>query len=247
MIQVIDRTFQIIELIKEHRSMSLLELETELGINKGTLCNILRTLTELGYVWKGKRNEYTIGPKMFDLTSNDIGNNTIMETGRQIIQELVKETQEGAVAVIRKNTQFYKYAKAYCSDIGITMEDDIIPTSIYNMASSWTLLAYQPIEDIRQLIQYHELPESRIHGDITNNEQLLEALAKTAQQEIYNSSSRKNDIEIQGIAVPISGPDGRILSAIGIYVPKHRYSGSYKNHIIKSLKSAKKKMEKQLK
>ena len=55
MIQVIGRVFAILEELSLDGEVSLDSLAGITGLNKGTLCNILRTLIELGYIRRSRR------------------------------------------------------------------------------------------------------------------------------------------------------------------------------------------------
>ena len=50
MIQVIDRVFNILEHLRDSQVLSLSCLAKHMGLNKSTLCNILKTMTDLGYI-----------------------------------------------------------------------------------------------------------------------------------------------------------------------------------------------------
>ena len=60
MIQVIDRVFNILEHLRDSQVLSLSCLAKRMGLNKSTLCNILKTMTDLGYVENDGSGNYRI-------------------------------------------------------------------------------------------------------------------------------------------------------------------------------------------
>ena len=67
MIQVIDRVFNILEHLRDSQVLSLSCLAKHMGLNKSTLCNILKTMTDLGYIENDGSGNYRISEKFKQL------------------------------------------------------------------------------------------------------------------------------------------------------------------------------------
>ena len=72
-VRVIDRTFDILELIAEaQRPMSLTDIGRESEYSKTTVYRLLQTLYQRNYVQKTKEGEYTLGVKLLEIVSYHI-------------------------------------------------------------------------------------------------------------------------------------------------------------------------------
>jgi DNA-binding IclR family transcriptional regulator len=100
MIQVIERTFSIMELLSPDRGVSLDRLTRSTGLNKGTLCNILKSLVELGYVQKEGNGTYIISRRFYALAQPYSQDKRLVELADYYVKTLATETRESGVAAI---------------------------------------------------------------------------------------------------------------------------------------------------
>lgn len=235
MIQVIKRCFRVLELLKEHGTLSLAELEEKTQINKGTLCNILKTLVELGYARKRDWGEYMFAAALYDLTASAAAPTPLLAAGRQRILELILDVREGALGVLREGDRFYRFTKAYCVDDEMVSENALTPVPICAMAASWTLLATQPDRDIEDLARLNGYPIHSIHGDFDTFDALLKALRETSIDPFHICGLRGRASANLAIVGPVRAPNGDVNGTISLSVPKRRFVGRYKDDILNRL------------
>lgn len=136
-IRVMDRTFDIIELLsKEQKSMSLTEISKSTGISKSTVHRLLKAMYSRHYVEKDKNNCYSIGIKLIELASYHINGLELQTEAKPFLSILRSELNltvhlgilDGDEVVYIEKMDLYRsamlYAQigyrspAYCSSIG---------------------------------------------------------------------------------------------------------------------------------
>lgn len=246
MIQVIERAFNILEELKTEAPLSLAEISEKTGVHKTTLCNILKTLIKLKYIRKTKHSEYALDAKLFELAQNSATEEKLLKTGRKSIRKLAEKTGEGAMGLMLKNNDIYRFAKANCDFNEIIEDNEIAKVSPYNMASSWTLISGMNGSELEKFIEKHGLPENKHWGKITNPKELAEALSKTRKEGMGFLRAKRDVMETQALAAPIYGPDGTVMASLGLYLPANRFKGTYKRKLVNTLKSIALETEKEL-
>ena len=102
MIQVIERVFTIPEELSPDGEVSLELLAKLTGLNKGTLCNILRSPIELGYVSRTGSSHYELTARFCELAAGSKLPESAMGKFRQKGNSLAETTGEsGVLAVLR--------------------------------------------------------------------------------------------------------------------------------------------------
>ena len=102
MIQVIGRVFAILEELSLDGEVALDSLAGITGLNKGTLCNILRSLIELGYVRRSRGSHYVLTDRIRELAAPEIFTGEEQEKIRGTVRSLAEATGEsGVLSILR--------------------------------------------------------------------------------------------------------------------------------------------------
>jgi DNA-binding IclR family transcriptional regulator len=241
MIQVIKRTYRILELLKDKGALSLNKVQQETRINKTTLSNILKTLCNLGFTEREEGGIYKLGRFIYDLAFPELQKRTIQGLAEQHVMELAELTKEAAVVAVCDRLEIIIAAKAVYEQ-NITVNTSAVQKyHPYSTATGRTFVAYQD-EEIRKLfIEKYGLPK----------QEWLEASTKTGMKKECKRIRKQGIVfkandELQALGVPVFGPEGNIWAAVGVYLPRSRFKGEHKEMIVAGIERAGQKMTRML-
>lgn len=217
MIQVIKRTFQILELLSPDKGVSLDRLTKSTGLNKGTLCNILKTLVGLGYVQKNGVGTYIISSKFYALAHPYSQDNRIIDLAEYYVKILASETKESGVVAILKNYEEVEIIAQNQFNRSIMVNTDIYKNlSLYNSVTGRILSSYQSEENLHKIIEKNGYPIKE-WNNISSWEELKAHTMKIRGNEISVMENKK--LEIKAFAVPILDVENNICASLGLTVP----------------------------
>jgi IclR family KDG regulon transcriptional repressor len=232
MILVIKKVFDSVELLSKRQKMSLKEMCEATGLNKGTLCNILKTLVELGYVKKLAESQYALDEKFFSLASHGINSSGLQSLAKKYASELSFSTKESGLVSVLSDGKVVLVAKSVFNRSVIINTDIFNELPLFTSASGKVLLAF--MEGERDSLLKKCSKEGV--GLTALKKELLEirkdgiCIQDIAEREAY------------ALAAPIFGADGKTVAAMGICVPSVRLEGTRRFAISEKLKELSKKM-----
>ena len=243
MIQVIGRTFQVLELLSPNVGQTLDSLSQATGLNKGTLCNILKTLVEIEYVEKHGPGSYCLSPKLLKLTTPFSLDKAIEALGKRRTQVVAKETKESCVVCSLRENEVYVVAQTqYERSLMINAFSVYKDLSLYNSVSGRALISFLSKKEQKIITDSVGFPGTE-WNNISKVDDFKEATADIIKNELvimYNEEK-----EIASFAVPVFDADKNICASIGVTAPIFRVRGG-EEIIIKSLRQAASKMTKEL-
>ena len=213
MIQVLNRAFNILEIIRRNSSCRLGNIAREAALNLTTAENIVVTLKKLGYIEKNGQNEYTLSEKLFTLASASNNNSEIIKIFRRNIESLSGNTGETSIAAVLHNRERYTIAEfAQVSAINVS-ESVYKDRYLFNTITGRILFAFAGAEEQKNILrQYFKNPASGLETKIM----------KLCQKIKKNKISILKKKEIMAAGAPVFLND-RCCAAIGVYMPKSRY------------------------
>jgi len=215
-----ERTMRILERLARGGAATPSEVGRDLELPRVSVSRVLKTLTTLGYAWcDDETNRYALTAKLFSLAS-DIGSLQSARVARSHLARLRDETGE--------TVEF-----AVCDGDELLMVDVLDgPASIrlfaqpgtrfplYLLATGLALLAGEEATEIRTV--FRRLPAKqrrRVPGGGLKG--LLAELAGIRAQG-YSLDRRRVREDVERVAAPVFGPDGRVVAAVGIAGPAYR-------------------------
>ena len=235
MIQVIERTFAVVEHIAAREAAPVKDLAEACGLAKGTLCNILRTLAGLGYAAKGKDGLWRLGPKWREVAWPQFQRDCLAKTVRQTVVELANATGEAAQAAILRGGERHVIAEARVQQ-GLTVDTLALPSSgPFGTATGRTLLAYAPETEVEALHKACrtldvDWPEAKRVRDFRK---ALSAIRESGMAQRISTSG-----EVVGLAAPVCGDSGEAAAVLGLYLPVLRFTATRRKTVINELKTA---------
>lgn len=243
MIQVIDRSFDILELLgscpEEGRPLSY--ISEKVGLKKTTCSNILRTLLDRGYVEQtdGKRN-YKLGFKAYKLVGAPKFHERLAELSRDALQCLFLDTCETVVLATIEGSRRIVVSQIELTT-GITARIHHSNT-IYRSATGRVILAWYPEKKFNLTLDRIGLPDVADWPEVTSREELVAQL-KDIRESGYAEVGTHG--EIVGLAVPLF-KDGVVIASVGVCLPAFRFSKVKSENIMAALLDAAGKIEKEL-
>ncbi len=232
MIQVINRVFAILEELSLDGEVSLDSLARITGLNKGTLCNILRSLIELGYVRRTRGSHYELTAHFAELATLEKRSAAEIELLNQTVASLANVTGEsGVLAALRRGKVAVAAQAQYQRALMINTVAIYAALSLYHSVSGRILVSYLPAAERAALCAKQGFPGEQ-WDDISTLEELEKACAKIRKDGL---SVMKNPREgIIAFAVPVFLRNGKTMS-LGLTMPLMRCTPDKRRKILTEL------------
>lgn len=232
MIQVIDRAFRIMEELSLDGEVSLESLARISKLNKGTLCNILRTLIELGYARRTREGHYQLTEKIKELSLGNNISGAELEKMRNCVASLAGEIGESGVLSLLRYTKVVIAAQAqYQRSLMVNTSEVYAGLSLYGSVSGRILIAFLSEQERMNICRQAGYPGAEWDGadDDVKLEKLCAAVRSKQLSVMENPTT-----EIISFAVPVKWHD-RTLS-LGLTMPLFRCQAAARRKITKTLK-----------
>ena len=233
-IQVLHRAFDILALVSG-REMGLAELSEATGVQKTTLCNILKTLTELGALRRTLAGRYTVGPTLVQLAAPEVRSSSLLPLGQRTADELSARVREMVVVSALRGVERFVIGHAPGPQELTVRFDSDQPRSPYDAPTGRVLLAHLSPAELETVVRARGLPGDEWAG-ITDRTCLDAALREIREAGLALKLNAEK--QVQTLAAPIFGPDGRVWAGIGISMPASRFQGDQRGVIVTELREA---------
>lgn len=233
-VQVLQRAFAILDQLAL-RDAGLAELARQTGLQKTTLHNILKTLVELGAVRRTADGRYALGPKIPELGEGEYRRISLQPVAQRIAADLCAAVRETVVISVLRGAERYVLAYAVGPQELTVRIDLSTGKSPYDATTGRVLLAYLPEAERERIIEARGLPSDDWPA-IASREELDAALEEIRRNGM--ALHRHVQQEIQTVAVPVFGPDGRAWASIGIRMPVSRFLNGRREAILSGLRDA---------
>ena len=221
-VQVLERSLGILELLcSEGPELSLIELSERLRLHKSTTHRLVGVLEQHRFVEKSSNNgKYRLGLKLFELGSKALAHLDWRERARRFLQRLAFETGETAHLCILDDGEVLYLEKV---EAPRTVRVPSIVGRRYPAhcgAAGKTLLAFQPEEEIEELIKRRGL-KAYTRNTLTTPAQLREGL-RLVREQGYAIDNEEFEEGLECIGAPIRDYSGKVVAAISIAGPAFR-------------------------
>ena len=218
-----ERSFRIVELLRERGSASLAEIATEVDASKSTVHNHLATLTRLGYVTKSD-GEYALGLKFLDLGDHARKRHTLYHEARGELDELVDAVGERGQVMVEENGRGV-YVYQVKTDRAIQTDSHVGTTvKLHTTAVGKSYLAFCSAAD-RERILDGELNAETAYS-ITERDALLDELERIRERG-YAFNDEEKVAGMRAVGAPILSADDTVLGALSVSGPTTRMNGEW--------------------
>ena len=244
MIQVMHRAFDIIEYVARDPDKPKLlgEIASVLDLKPGTCANIVKTLTNRGYLEKlDSQKGYLPGKQLFSLSGNKGYKKDLIEAADAVMEELTaKLTENTLLAVLNGDNRIAILMK---DSIQLVQANTPGEKKAYDSSSGRLLIAMLPDEELEKFIARYGLPPAHIWHDANSKKkfyQQVEQIRKNGYAMVEDS------LQIVGFAAPVY-KNNKIVSCLSIYMPAFRFTEKIKTKMIRMGRDAAKKISLNLK
>lgn len=236
MVQVVNRAFDIVELIsrQEGEPISLSEIADSLGLKQSTTANIIKTLVARQYIEHiGAKKGYRIGTKISELAKNNSEDKDILECSKEVMEHLTQLLEESCILGVIRNYKRYAIHAVYSShDLQVKVRTE---RDIYETASGRLMLSFLSEREVDRIIKVNELPLEEIWPDATTKELLMTRLKEIRKKKLVITHLKNR--HVKGFAAPVYFR-GKVVASLSVFLPEVRCTEQKQQQIIVELKAA---------
>lgn len=233
-IQVIQRAFAVLDYLAA-REAGLAELAAATGLQKTTLHNILKTLVELGAVRRTPAGGYALGPKLVELAEPEFRRVSLQPLAQRIADDLAAELRETVVISALRGVERFIIGFALGPQELTVRLDVTTRRSPFDASTGRVLLAFLSAQELDRVVEHWGLP-GELWREVGDRASLDAALAQIRHTGLALQLHSQD--EIQTVAAPVPGPDGRPWAAIGIRMPASRFLNGQREQVVDGLREA---------
>lgn len=219
------------------KPLTVAEIIAELSIPKSTAYELVRTLSETGYVASsGKGNGLFLGRKLFELGMAYRSQVDLLRDGSQIIEDLRNETGETVQLSVLENQLM----------IVLLKQEGVRPLRIIsnvgsrvpvNWAAAGRLLVSDLDDKALAALLAATVRQSPTGKAITDVKRLMTQIRRFRRQGYATELNEANE-HAGCIAAPVIDASGRCVAAVSVAVPEQRLARPNRDQLIVSVKNA---------
>lgn len=223
-IQSVDRSLQILNLLSDGRRWMLSEIESAIGVSGSTAFRMLATLESRRFVERDNNAGYRIGPACIELAQAYSEASDIRRIALPILEELRDQTAETIHLGILDGMEIVYLEKRHgLHAIGLMSSRVGGRSPGYCTGLGKALLAYQDpvlVHDFYTVSDMHAYTENTI----VDTDELLEHLAQVRDRGCAFDLG-EHEHEVRCVAAPIFDSSGGPVAALSVSGPASRLSG----------------------
>jgi IclR family transcriptional regulator, acetate operon repressor len=218
----IERALDLLECLAQSGNwVGISELSQATGQPVGTIHRLLMTLVAREYVVRDSHTRrYRLGPAFRRLAGADVHTPDWNRLATPHLQELVELSAETANLLVKEGNQAVYVAQAQPQRIVRMFTELGNRVPLHCTGGGKVLLAYQPDSVIASIAAETGL-QAHTEITITDFGQLLAELEAIRQQG-YAVDDGENEDGVFCLAVPVYGPQGKVVAAVSISGPSSR-------------------------
>lgn len=221
-IQSIDKALDLLELLSEHGSLSLIELTELLEQPKSSTYRIVLTLEQRGFISRSDEDgKYCLGYKQLMLTRNLLERNTLRTAALPEMKRLSERYGDTVnLGVLLEGKVLY--VEILESTHALRMTDSIGSQSPFHAtAIGKAIAAHMPWDAVRELASRFGMPP--ITANTIHSEESLSLALKQIQVQGYALDDQEIVEGARCVAAPVFDMYGRPLGAISLSGAMHRF------------------------
>ena len=220
MIQVIERVVKIIDELALDGEVPLESMVRLHGLNKGTLCNILRTLVDLKWVEKCGRGNYRLSDHFRELCSAPVWDKRGVEIMERAASDLSRELRESTViSTLRRRRLVVVTQAQYQRELMINQVIFYAKLSLYTSVLGRVICACLPPAERKEIYKLCKPLDGELNG-ADDFEGYEAELAKVREAGI--SIMTNHTLGIKSFAVPVLDASGAVCASFGLTMPLSR-------------------------
>ncbi len=220
-IQSVQRASNILEYIAYQGGAGISELSRELNLNKSTVFSLVKTLEQLGFVFKNEGTDtYQATYRLRTLADASQDPRSIISYAHTILKRLQQKYDE-TIHFVRNQGLEVVYLDKLESGKSIRIHSGVGGTMpLHCTGVGKAILAWQTPDKVENYIKSSGLPAMTSHS-ITKPDALREELRQIRAQG-FSIDNEENQDDLYCIGMPVFGRDQDVHYAISLSMPKYR-------------------------
>jgi len=217
------------------QGISLSDLARKMGQAANSTHNLLKTMTACGYVSQDDSGKYIAGNKIGMISRiNHVLSVSVMQQVQQDMAALVNDISESVVLAMLANGRRWVLTRVEHNQvIGISHPETNVD-KFYKVPTGKVLSAWADGNQLREIIEINSLPK-QTWDDINDIETLKKKLVVIRKTGYVIQREAGGGTYIISMAVPVLGPAGELLGALGCFAPEFRCDSQKQSRIIAGL------------
>lgn len=245
-LQSVDRILDVLEAFagEEHHDLGISECASIAGINKSTVYRILATFERRGYARQNvETGRYELTQNWWRIGRATLGGRSVIEVATPTMRELRDKTRETLHLAVYNAGGTATYVNVMEGTHQVRSVSAIgLRRPATATSTGKVLLAMQPDGELqrvaRKLKRFTDLTIADRHDFIAEME--------TIRRQGYAVNRGEYREDTCGVAVPLCGPDGGAVAALGFCVPKFRFEELQLSALVTLLRRARANIEREL-
>lgn len=221
-IQVVERAADILGCFSlERRELGVSEISAQLGLDRATVCRILLTLKQKGFVCGNpSTHKYSIGPKILQLAQLGLGTFDLRDKALPHMRWLRDQIDETIALSIRVGfTRVYLEQLESRQEVKRSIQVGR-PYPLHCGSGAKVLMAHMPDEELDEFLA---TPLVRFTDVTITDPQTLRAEAQQIQKQGYAVGMGERVKGGAGVAAPVRDYNGDVVASLGLVVPIMRF------------------------
>lgn len=242
--QSVERAFNILETIANSPDgIGVSDIARELNLNKSTAFGLIKTLDNLGYIFKREDTErYQLTYKLRDIVGLRMDQHDILYYAMPFLNKLSDKYGEIIHFVAAAEEEVYYLEKIESTKAIRIISGKGTSMPMYCTGVGKAILATRSDEEVKEYVDKVEL-KKYTDNTITDLETLLKDLKETRDRG-YSIDNGENQEEVFCIGVPITDNKGVAVYALSISMPEFRKDEYNLDNMIADLKESRQNIEK---
>lgn len=239
-----ERVLEIFELLKGYpNGLTLKEIASELGYAGSSTFELVKTLSEHGYLWVNDQKRYSLGAKLIQLGAYASSYLDMNKIAAPILKHLMETLQETVFMALRSGNEIV-YVSMVDSFRSIRTNARLGGRKpIYCTGLGKAFLSFLPQEEREEILRHVTL-EPVTDNTITDPDQ-LRAQLELFRQQGYAVDNEEIEVGLWCAAAPVFDSTGHMEAAISVSGPSTRMK-SNQEQIVKELTVAARELSEKL-
>jgi DNA-binding IclR family transcriptional regulator len=240
------RALEILEfLLQRGEPATVADIVTALRIPKSTAYELVRTLSEAGYLEAARRGAGVyLGRKLFELGMGYRSQVDLLRDGSQIVEELRDATGETVQLSVLENDMMLVLLKEEGSH-PIRIISRVGSRVPVNWAAAGRLLVSDLDDAALEALLQRSVRQSPTGRSLTDVPKLIQQIRKFRKQGYATELNETNE-HAGCVAAPVIDGSGRCVAAISIVAPEHRLGKANREALIRKAREAAAKLSSRL-
>jgi len=218
-VRTVDRTFQIVEVIRELDGAGVSEIAERVDVGKSAVHNHLTTLANRDYVVR-EGDQYHVGLAFLGLGAYARQRNAIYRAARSEVNDLAEKTGELVNLLVEKDGMgIYLYQARGENAVSLDTHDGK-RVRLHCTGLGQAILSHRPDDEVSAILEEHGMPE-QTPNTITDEDEFFAEMERIRDRG-YAIDDEERLTGLQCVAAPITNEDDESIAAISVSFPVHR-------------------------